>query len=251
MKRYFLLLISLLLLLSAGAQRFDYHNLNVQIGHKGYISDFGDLSLSYVYDTLSSKTIRSNGRFAPELNYLTLETGFEFQVEDEWLVSVKGDFHLNGIKGYSLMAGAAYRYRLNYFMRLQPELLLTYNYVSDTIGGVSRSEDTLVFSDGGFFNETPIIGFYRNSGMAMQPRLSFIADVNDFLEFRFTAIQQISFLNSEQWYLEGEVISGQKTSAEVPFSSERFSYTLEDMPPEKALIRMQGFSFRAGFALKF
>ncbi|MGB0429003.1 MAG: hypothetical protein ACPGLV_00920 [Bacteroidia bacterium] len=238
------------------AQFRDFDNFELQYGFKGFKVDAGNVY--FRHDTVIPDTsfVLGNGKIgAPEIMNL-LSIGYEAQVYDNIFVSAKTDFNIGGrgvsrIAGMGVQLGAGYRYKLNYFMRLQGEFLLSWGVVTDTMGSTSSyNPRPLTLSGIQFVDTASLTTFYRGQQYGFQPKVSLVAEFSPRLELRFTMMYQIALVYNQSVVLEGLVGPNQTERVNLPFRNENTNVTFNDLPLEKPLYRPSGFSARAGLAFK-
>ncbi len=242
--------------ITAKAQFRDFDNLEVQYGFKGFKVDAGNFY--FRHDTLKPDTAFVTGRHkigAPDIMNL-LSIGYEAQIFDNVFISAKTDFNIGGrnvsrIAGMGIQIGGGYRHKLNYFMRLQGEFLLSWGTITDTLGYTSSYAPKTLYLNGIQFQESvPLTSFYRGQQYGFQPKLSLVANFSPLMEFRFTMIYQVALIYNQAIVLEGQVGPSQTEKITLPFRNENTIVTFDDLPLEKAVYRPSGFSARAGLAIK-
>lgn len=234
------------------AQYRNFDNFEIQIGFKSYKADPG--VLSFQHDTLEPDTAGIKGRNAISVPGmpLVLSAGYEFEVKDDFFVSLKGDLNLNNVTGWSVQAGGGYRYELNYFLRVQPELMLSWSSVTDSIG---RSETKYYPGAprlGGirFWDSLPITAMYKNQQFGIQPKITLVAEFGGVFEFRYTMMYTLGLANNQAILLRGNIAPNQTDQVVLPFRNEHTTVLVDDKPPTKAIYRSGGFSAKVGLAVK-
>lgn len=256
MKKFIVSVFALFISVASFSQFRDFDNLEIQLGFKGFRATPG--SFSFRHDTLIPDTSFVQGRHAvgSPNNMNLLSIGYEAQVHENIFVSVKTDFNIGSnnrkrIPGMGIQLGAGYRYKFNYFMRLQGEFLLSWGMLSDTLGYTTDYRPERLMLNGIQFQpNTQFTTFYRGQQYGFQPKLSLVANMTSLLEFRFTMMYQVALIYNQAIKLEGEIGPGQTKKVVLPFRSEHTQVLFDDLTLERAIYRPSGFSVRVGFAYK-
>lgn len=231
----------------ATAQYRHFDNIEMQLGFKNQKADQGRFGFVYTDDTINVQREKEYG--APDMQAL-IGIGAEFELKNNFYLGVKGEFNITNVSGWGLQLGAGYRLKLNYFMRLQPELLVSWATIVDTIGLVSYSPSQLKLNDITFWPNSELWGFYRAHQYGIQPKLTLVADFAERFEFRYTMMYQMNFIYNQAVQLRGEISPEQNVRTTLPFRSELMTTTLDGEPLEKPIFRPSGFTVRVGFAYK-
>lgn len=255
MKR-FLLPFVMLLSLSASAQFDNYNNLELSIGYKPLLVNTNTFSYRFVrVDTIDTNTnvVTSTFDLAPPQPPIILQGGLSIHVKDNFLAVLRAWRMLNTTEtttwGFSI--GAAYRWKINYFIRLQPELRFFYGQSSLPMGPVNYTGRQLNFDDIQFVEGTPVEGIYRNRNFSMVPAAKFIVDIKRRWEFRFSAAYHIGLVNSQGVILQSSVVPGQPISRFVSLKEETAEILQDGKAPDKPLIRFSRTSVKVGIGWKF
>lgn len=231
----------------AGAQYRHFDNIELQLGFKNQKADQGYFDFMYEDDTV---TLQRNKRYGPPDMQALLGLGAEIELTDNIYLGVKGELNLTNVSGAGFQVGAGYRLKLNYFMRLQPELLFSWATIVDTIGRVNYSPNQLTVNGITFWSDDEITAFYRSHQYGIQPKLTLVADFAERFEFRYTMMYQMNMVYNQGIQLRGNITPGQKVRTTIPFRSEFMTTTLDDVPLEKPIFRPSGFTVRVGLAYK-
>ena len=234
------------------AQYRHFDNFEFQIGFRSYKVEPG--LLSFGHDTLSpdsSGIAGQNPLNVPGIP-LVLSVGYEFEIKNDFFASAKADFNLTSVVGRGIQIGAGYRYDLNYFMRIQPEIMVSWNRVTDSIGKGKTGYYPGAPRLGGkrFWDSLPITAMYRNEQFGIQPKITFVAEFADRFEFRYTMMYTLGLVNNQAILLRGLVAPNQPDEVLLPFRSEHTRVFVDDKIPTKAIYRSGGFSARVGLAVK-
>ncbi|MBI1183188.1 hypothetical protein GC194_02870 [bacterium] len=232
------------------AQYHHFDNLEVQVGFKNFKVDYGDLF--FRRDTLLPEPsfIQGRNKIGSPNSITLLSIGYETELKNNLFLSTKTEFNLKGARGMGIQLGAGYRFHLNYFLRLQTELLFSWGMVSDTIGSTTYSPSPLLMNGIQFWPDAEVHAIYRGQQYGMQPKVTFVADFAKKFEFRFTMMYQVAFIYNQVFVFSGDLIPGQQGHFSVPFRDPYTVVQFNNAPPEKALYRPSGLSARMGFAYK-
>lgn len=234
------------------AQYRHFDNLEVQIGFRSYKATPG--IFSFRHDTLqpdSSGIAGQNKLNIPGVP-LVLSVGYEFEIKDNFFASARADFNLNNVVGNGIQVGAGYRHKLNYYLRIQPEIMFSWASVTDSIGKGETGYYPGAPRLGGkrFWDSLPITAMYRNHHYGIQPKITLVAEFGGRFEFRYTMMYTIGLVNNQAILLRGNVAPNQPDEVLLPFRSEYTTVTVDGQEPTKAIYRLGGFSARAGLAVK-
>ena len=232
----------------AGAQYRHFDNFEMQLGFKNHKATPGRFEYEYNNDTVS---IGRGVNLGPPDMQVLIGAGMEFEIKNNIYLAVKGEYNLTNERGGGAQLGAGYRLKLNYFMRLQPELLLSWGMLVDTIGVTSPSASPFRINDITFWPNYEIVSFYKTQYYGVQPKLSLVAEFASNWEFRYTMMYQVNFVYNQAVQLRGNISPTQDVRTSVPFRSEFMTTTFDGEPLTKPLYRSSGFTVRAGFAYKF
>lgn len=246
--RISLIAIALLMSSWAAAQYRHFDNLEVQLGFKNHKADQGDFGFAYNDDTV---TIERTRNFGPPDIQAIIGIGTEFELRNNFYLGVKGEFNITNATGGGFQVGAGYRLKLNYFMRIQPELLLSWATVLDTLGRVSYSPRQLTLNGVKFWPGDELTAMYRSHQYGLQPKISLVADFAKKFEFRYTMMYQMNFIYNQAIQIRSGLTNAEPVKTAVPFRSEFMTTTLDGEALEKPLLRPSGFTVRVGLAYKF
>lgn len=234
----------------AKAQYRDFHNLELQFGFKNFKVDHGNFFFSH--DTLLPDTSGVSARhdIGSPNSISLLSLGFETQLPHGIFLSTKAEVNVRGPLGGGFQIGAGYRFRLNYFMRIQPEILLSWGILYDTLGAVSYFPSPLTLSGIRFWEGAEITAIYRGQQYGFQPRMTFVADFAPKWEFRFTMMWQVALAYNQAVVLSGPIGPVQTGRVAIPFRQPYMLTAFEGAALDKALYRPSGLSARVGIAFK-
>lgn len=254
MKR-FLLPFILLLSLSANAQFDNYHNVELSLGFKPLLVNTNSFSYRFVRaDTIDTNVVTSNFDLEPPQPPLILQAGLAFHIKDNFLAVARAWRMMNQTEtttwGFSI--GAAYRWKINYFIRVQPELRFFYGQSALLMGNVNYTGGQLRFEDVQFLEGTDVQGVYQNRNFSMVPAAKLIVDMTKRWEFRVSAAYHIGLVNRQGILLQSVVVPGQPISKFVSLKEETASIQQNDGTiPDKPLIRFSRTSVKVGVGWKF
>jgi len=250
MQRLYFLILSIFCFFGAKAQYRHFDNFEVQLGFKNFKVDQG--SLFFRHDTLQPQASFISGKNTIGSPYLltVFSIGYEAELVNDFYLGVKSEINVKGIKGGGLQVGLGYRLHLNYFLRLQPELLLSWGMITDTIGGTNYSPNPLELKGVLFWEDADISVLYRGQQYGFQPKLSLVAEFAQKFEFRFTMMYQVALVYNQAFVFSGATGPVQTGSVLMPFRDEHMVVSFNDEELTKAIYRPSGLSARVGFAYK-
>ena len=247
--------IAIFILVLLASQTFAQRNtlfdaFELQLGFKNTKADKG--VFSYRMDSIMPDTASMWGSKAigPTESIVFLGGGVEIDLGNRFFAAAKGAVYLKGAKGGEFALGLGYRFRLNYFLRLHPELLVSWTSFQDSIGKLSYTPDQMTLIDMRFMRDARLTTYYKNQQYGFQPKLSFIADVGDKFEFRFTLMYQLGIIYNQSLVVKGAITTGQDGKKVLPFRKEELITKFDGEDLTKSLYRSSGFSARVGFAIK-
>ena len=236
----------------AKAQIKNWHSVGIETGIRSLKIGHSLAQYRYLnYSPTDTSTISGQIEAIPPNTQMLIGLGADWYLKNDWVLVTKIDFQLNKNKGFGFQVGAARRYRLNYMIKLQPELLFNFSRNSfeagtqqvQTINNVPFYSDTL--------NDYELELNYRLLNYSLQPGLRMLVKLSNILELRLLAQYNVGLLNSQSLIIKGNLSPFQTTTTRISFTDENMDVEAEGEPISKSLIQLGGFSARIGLALRF